>query len=205
MLTHNLLTVLTGWVFPTWMCFVCRLYADDTQVYGSYPPAAVATLSSQVTECADDIATWMKSNKLQLHPDKTEVLWCATSRRQHQLPSIGMPFDSVHITPVKSVRDLGINIDVDLSMRMHVKKTVSCCFAALRQLRQIRRYVPTSTLQKLVVALVNSRLDYGNGVSVGIPAHHLMRRLQSVLNSAARLIFNLKRSDHITDALVSLH
>ena len=83
---------------------------------------------------------------------------------------------------------------------------VSCCFAALCQLRQIRRYVPTSTFQKLVVALVHSRLDYGNGVLllVGIPAH-LMRRLQSVLNAAARLIFNLKRPDHITDALVSLH
>jgi len=54
------------------------------------------------------------------------------------------------------------------------------------------------------VALVHCRLDYGNGVLVGIPAH-LMRRLQSVLNAAARLIFNLKRSDHITDALVRLH
>jgi len=29
--------------------------------------------------------------------------------------------------------------------------------------------------------------------------------LQSALNAAARLIFNLRRSDHITDALVSLH
>ena len=56
----------------------------------------------------------------------------------------------------------------------------------------------------MVVALVHSRLDYGNGVLVGIPAH-LMRRLQSILNAAAQLIFNLKRSDHITDALVSLH
>ena len=159
-------------------------------------------LSSQVTECADDIATWMKSNRLQLNPDKTEVLWCATSRRQHQLPSTGMLIDGVHITPVKSVRDLGIYIDADLSMRMHFKKTVSCCFAALRQLRQIRRYVPTSTFQKLVVALVHSRLDYS--VLVGIPAH-LMRRLQSVPNAAARLIFDLKRSDRITDALISLH
>ena len=87
---------------------------------------------------------------------------------------------------------------------MHVKKTVSCCFAALRQLRQIRRYVPTFTFQKLVVALVHSRLDYRNGVLVGIPAH-LMRRLQSVLNAAARLTFNLKRSYHITDALVNVH
>jgi len=111
---------------------------------------------------------------------------------------------TVTVSTVKSVRDLGIYIDADLSMRMHVKKKVSCCFAVLRQLRQIRRYVPTSTFQKLVVALVHSRLEYGNGVLVGIPAH-LMRRLQSVLNAAARLIFNLKRSDHITDALVSLH
>ena len=72
---------------------------------------------------------------MQLNPDKTEVLWYATSRRQHQLPSTGMLIDGIHITPVKSVRDLGIYIDADLSMRMHVKKTVSCCFAALRQLR----------------------------------------------------------------------
>ena len=34
---------------------------------------------------------------------------------------------------------------------------------------------------------------------------YLLPRLQSVLNAAARLIFHLKRSDHISDALVSLH
>ena len=38
----------------------------------------------------------------------------------------------------------------------------------------------------------------------GIPAY-LMRRLQSALNAAARLVFHLRRCDHITDALVSLH
>ena len=59
-------------------------------------------------------------------------------------------------------------------------------------------------VQMLVVALVHSRLDYDNSVLVGIPAY-LLRRLQSMLNAAARLIFHLKRSDHITDALVSLH
>jgi len=62
----------------------------------------------------------------------------------------------------------------------------------------------SATLQMLVVALVHSRLDYGNGVLVGLPAH-LMRRLQSVLNAAARLIYRLKTRDHITDALISLH
>jgi len=51
---------------------------------------------------------------------------------------------------------------------------------------------------------INQRLDYGNSTLVGIPTY-LVRGMQSALNAAARLIFNLRRSDHITDALVSLH
>ena len=56
----------------------------------------------------------------------------------------------------------------------------------------------------LVVALVLSRLDYGNAVLVGLPAY-LYNRLQSVLNAAARSIAGLRRSDHITDTLASFH
>ena len=55
-----------------------------------------------------------------------------------------------------------------------------------------------------MVVLVLSRLDYGNGVLIGLPAY-LVRRLQSILNASARLIHHLRRSGHITNALVSLH
>ena len=61
-----------------------------------------------------------------------------------------------------------------------------------------RRWVPTSVYHTLVVALVLSRLDYGNAVLVGLPAY-LYNRLQLVLNAAARSIAGLRRSDHITD------
>jgi len=40
-------------------------------------------------------------------------------------------------------------------MRMHVQRTLSRCFAMLRQLCQIRCSIPLTTLQKLVVALVH--------------------------------------------------
>jgi len=52
--------------------------------------------------------------------------------------------------------------------------------------------------------VVLSRLDYGNTTLIGIPAYQL-RRLQSVMNAAARSITGLRRSDHITDTLTSLH
>ena len=128
-------------------------------------------LSSRIFECVSDIATWTRSNRLQLNPDKTDVLWCTTGRRQHQLPTSDMLIGGVPITPVLSVRDLGISVDADLSMRTHVQRTVSCCFAALRQLRQIRCSVPTATFRILLAALVHTRLDYGNDTLVGIPVY----------------------------------
>ena len=49
-----------------------------------------------------------------------------------------------------------------------------------------------------------SRLDFGNAdVLIGLAAY-LLRRVQSVQNAAARLIYRLRRSDHISDALVKL-
>lgn len=55
-----------------------------------------------------------------------------------------------------------------------------------------------------MVALVHCQLDYGNCVLVGASSY-LVRRLQSVLNASAQLIFNLHRSDHVSGALASLH
>jgi len=89
-------------------------------------------------------------------------------------------------------------------MRTHVQRTVSRYFAVLRQLRSIRHSVPTTTFQTLIVSLVLSRLDYGNTILIGLPAC-LLRRLQSVMNAAARLIYGLHRTDHISDALVTLY
>ena len=85
-----------------------------------------------------------------------------------------MPRD---VIPAECVRNLGIYIDADLMMRTHVQRTVSRCFAALRQLRQIRQLVPRDTLQMLVVALVHSCLDYGNSTLADILGY-LTRRLQ---------------------------
>ena len=74
---------------------------------------------------------------------------------------------------------------------------MSRCFAALRQLRHLRRFVTDDCFRTLVVSLVHSRLDYGNFVLVGLPVY-LQRRLQSVLNAAARLVFRLRRYHGMT-------
>ena len=91
-------------------------------------------------------------------------------------------------------------------MRSHVAKTVSACFAVLRQLyiRSVCRSVPISVLQSLVTSLVLTGLDYGNATLVGIPQYQF-NRLQSVMNAGARLVFSASRYDHITPLLRQLH
>jgi hypothetical protein len=146
----------------------------------------------------------MRSNRLQLNTGKTEFMWLATGRRLARLELEPLQVGADLIAPSSSVRNLGIYIDADLSMSTHVSRTVSRCFAVLRQLRSVSRSVPRHVLQTLVVSLVISRLDYGNAVLAGLPAYQL-RRLQSVLNAAARLVFGLRGSDHISSSLASLH
>lgn len=157
-----------------------------------------------MSACIDDVALWMRSNRLQLNTGKTEVLWCATSRRQHQIPQATVRVGDDWITPAVSVRNLGIYFDADASMRSHVTKTVSNCFAALRQIRCIRRCIPSQAVISLVVSLVLSRLDYGSAVLAGLPAC-LIDRLQSVLNAAARLVHSSRKYDHVTPLLQELH
>jgi len=87
-------------------------------------------------------------------------------------------------------------------MQTHVQRFVAGCFAVLSQLRSIQRLVPSTVYQSLVTALVLPRLDYSNATLAGLPAY-LLNRLQSVLNAAAWSIAGIRRSEHITDALVS--
>jgi len=181
-----------------------HLYADDTRIYGFCRPGDTDSLRKRVADCVAAVADWMRSNRLQLNASKTEVLWCASARRQSQLPSDPLAVGSDLVSPVSCVRDLGIFIDADLTMRTQVTQTCSKCFAALRQLRSIRRSVSNDVMQSLIVALVFSRLDYGSATLAGLPKQ-LMDRLQSVQNAAARLIFKACRRDHIQPLLRRLH
>ena len=90
-----------------------------TPIYGFCPPSAISVLQEQMSACLDEVALWMRSNRLQLNTNKTEVLWCATSRRQYQIPQVPVRVGEDLITPAASIRDLGIYLDFDTSMRLH--------------------------------------------------------------------------------------
>jgi hypothetical protein len=92
------------------------------------------------------------------------------------------------------VRDLGVCLDAELTMKPHISRVASSCFFQLRRLRQIRRSVGEEVTKRLVTALVLSRLDYCNVALTCLP-ESTMRPLQRVQNAAALLVTNAKSSD----------
>jgi len=148
-----------------------------------------------MSACVDDVACWMWANRLQIHHAKSEVLWCSSTRRQHQIPGRAVRIGSTAVQPVSAVRDLGIMLDAEVTMSKHVFALVKASFTELRRIRSVRRSIPLRAL--LTDSLVVSKVDYCNSVLAGV-SDTLLRRLQSVLNAAARLVFSARRSEHIT-------
>jgi len=73
------------------------------------------------------------------------------------------------IKPTTNVRDLGVLLDSELSMKHHVTKLAAVCHYHLRRLWQIRQRVGMETVTHLVLAMITSRLDYCNSVLAGLP------------------------------------
>ena len=91
------------------------------------------------------------------------------------------------------------------NMRSHINNTIRACYAQLRPVAKIRRYLTTEAASKLCHAFITSRLDNMNSLLYKLPDYQI-HRLQLVQNNTARLIKKLKRnSEDISDTLEELH
>lgn len=180
---------------------ICHSYADDYFLLKISDPCEMDDCRSSVVLCIDEVSKWMCKNRLKLNASKTEFMWIASPRRQHLIDSSPITVSGVDIVPLKSVRFLGIYFDQNIvSMSTQLGNTIKSSVFYLRQLKSIRRCLPTDSAKTLVNALVVSRLDYCNSLYAGLPNVHL-NRLQGVFNTAARLVYSATKYCHITPLL----
>jgi hypothetical protein len=108
-----------------------HMFANDTQIYGYCAPADAAALQDRMSACMDAVSDWMLSNRLHLNASKTEFIWFATARRQHQLPANLVRVGDEFVAPASSVRSFGIQLESELSINNHIAKVtmlvLACC------------------------------------------------------------------------------
>ena len=117
---------------------------------------------------------------LQLWQRPAYIIWSI------QISSSVLPF-------VKSVRNLGVILDLRLSMKEHINKVC-----------QMAYWVPWRiSVQTLVVSLILSHLDSSNCFLAGVP-ECILHKLQKIQNTSARLIKS-SWQEHTKSLIKALH
>ena len=175
-------------------------YADDIQIHCLGKADSMAIVISRVVACINDIGEWMTGSRLKLNTDKTQFIRHGTRVQLSKVSINEIELDGVSIPMSTTVRCLGVMLDGELSFAEHIKQLSNGCFYQLRQLWSIRRLLTKESAKTLVHATILSRVDYCNSVLNRVCAVHL-RPLHSVLRSAARLVLQVRKYDHISTAI----
>ena len=184
-------------------------YADDTQNYLGFKPqkdttANPETCLSTLENCIRDIRSWMKSNLLKLNDDKTEFLVLGTRKNLETAGNFSLKIGNDIIQQSECIRNLGMFWDKELKGTAHFNQLTSSLYYTIRNVARIRHLIDRDTTKILMQALVLSRLDYCNSTFIGCTQYNLSK-LQRVQNMAGRVIFKLRKHDHITLHLSNLH
>ena len=108
------------------------------------------------------------------------------------------------IIPSQTLRSLGVYLYTSLTMGPHVGRVAAGCYAKLRVFKEAKPFVPYQNFMSLTDQLNLSKLDYSNSILVKASCRNL-NTLQAVINTAARIIYGRRSSDHITPLLMDLH
>ena len=87
-----------------------------------------------------------------------------------------------------------------MKLTSHVNTVCQKAHNQLQNIGKIQKYLSQETKEIRAYAFVTTRLDYMNSILYGMP-DYTIKRLQGLLNAAARIVTNLGKYHRITDAM----
>ena len=159
--------------------FGVHLFADHTQFHGSCKPVDAADLAARALDVINSVKTWMSPNRLRLNADKTQFIWLGTS---HFIGRRDMQAVSSILQSSDVVNNIGVYLDSGLVMDRQVSKL---CMSSLL-------LSPASVANS--ASIDHQEILFGSH-------SYILDRLQSVLNSAARLVLDNPKLSHISSAI----
>ena len=138
-----------------------HIYADDTQVHCPFNITDPTPSLKKLELCIADIRSWMLQNQLKINDDKTEFLIITSKQKKNSLPcSLKLRMGSCDVLPSKMARNLGVIFDNELRMDHQIANMCKGMHHHLRTIGSIRHLLTIDATEKLVHAIISSRLDY---------------------------------------------
>ena len=152
-----------------------------------------------------NLKMWMPRRELTLNDGKTEIIVIRGNLRNVSVANFGdMSFGNSQLGSCESAKNLGVILDSSLSFRSHIDFTVKTCNFHICNLYMIKDFMNRKNLVTLVHSLIVSKVDYCNSLFIRLP-NVILKKVQSVLNRAARLMFNLPPRVPTTSSLIELY
>ena len=110
------------------------------------------------------VAKWMNRYCLKINPDKTEILLLFPKELKDSVIVQGTFLEGQRIRFSSTVKNVGVWLDEQLSMDVHINKVVSHCYKLLKDIGRIRKMLTRGHTEMLVHPVISSRMDYCNSL-----------------------------------------
>nr|CAI5862155.1 unnamed protein product [Callosobruchus analis] len=206
-------SILGPLLFSIYISDICKmmhssevmLFADDTQIYKTFDPEDCEAAIDELNRDLAAIVAYSKRSSLTLNPSKSKAILFAPKTKILYIKSrTKVLIESSPLVYEDSVSDLGVVIDKELRFREHVSKLVKSCFITLKILFANRHVLNYSLKKNLCECLVLSKINYGLIVFYPYLDQVSARRLQLIQNTCCRLIYGLRKYDHVSPCFAGL-
>jgi hypothetical protein len=174
-----------------------KLYADDIQLYLTFPPHALNEAAARMESCIAEVESWLSCNNLVLNGNKTEIMLIASQKQINQHPFHGINVNGHNISPKLFVRDLGVEIDSNLTMVKHVTKICQTAYCNMHLISRISKSMDITMRKSAIHSLVLSHIDYASILLHGLPAK-VIKKLDQIIKSSLRIVLALRFRDSVT-------
>ena len=178
-------------------------YADDIQVAVSGGTGDIGSLVQLMEHNLALLSRWFGKNGIKINAQKTQFIILGSRQNIQGLPPVNIKFMEASVVGSATVLNLGVTFDRYMTFAPHVDSVVQRCTGMLSGLSHSRHNLPRSTLVSLVQGLVVFRIIYCLSV-YGSCNSTQMKRLQKLLNFAARVISGRRKFDHVSDVITRL-
>lgn len=176
-----------------------HFYADDTQLYLSFNPSDSAEAMNNINTDVASIVNISKRHSLNINATKTSVLvFGPQSIRPSISQQVRIIVDGQPILPVEHAKNLGVTFDTCLRFRIHINNCIRSAYMNLKLIYNNRFFLNQKTKTILCESLVLSKFNFSDAVYGPCIFAEDSRRIQVIQNSCLRLIFGIRRRQHIS-------
>ena len=140
---------------------------DITLFTGVSHPDPSPTLL-ELPSCLSALNFWFSQSQLKLNSTKSEMIFVGSSRllAKYNLSSV-VTLDGTTLLISSKLKISGVTLDSNLNFAHFISQIIQSSNFHIYAIKQVRKFLPLSTVNALFITLVLSRLDYCNSLIAG--------------------------------------